>query len=83
MGDSMTNQQLLLKYLEHLETEMAQALKTLIKLQGLARMALELEQLEPLEMLMSEEYQSLTEKEKKAQELAHRLSLMKTELGLD
>ena len=79
----MTNQQLLLKYLEHLETEMGQALKTLIKLQGLARMALDLEQLEPLEMLMAEEYQSVTEKEKKAQELAHRLSVMKTELGLD
>jgi hypothetical protein len=62
---------------------MAQALKTLIKLQGLARLALELDQLEPLEMLMAEEYQSVTEKEKKAQELAHRLSVMKTELGLD
>ena len=79
----MTNQQLLLKYLEHLESEMGQALKTLIKLQGLARMALELEQLEPLELLMEEEYQTVTEKEKKAQELAHRLSVMKTELGLD
>ena len=79
----MTNQQLLLKYLEHLETEMGQALKTLIKLQGLARMALELEQLEPLELLMEKEYQTVTEKEKKAQELAHRLSVMKTELGLD
>ena len=79
----MTNQQLLLKYLEHLETEMGQALKTLIKLQGLARMALELEQLEPLELLMEKEYQTVTEKEKKAQELAHRLSVMKMELGLD
>ena len=79
----MTNQQLLLKYLEHLEGEMGQALKTLIKLQGLARLALELDQLEPLEMLMAEEYQTVTEKEKKAQELAHRLSVMKTELGLD
>jgi hypothetical protein len=46
-------------------------------------LALELDQLEPLEMLMAEEYQSVTEKEKKAQELAHRLSVMKTELGLD
>jgi hypothetical protein len=62
---------------------MGQALKTLIKLQGLARMALELEQLEPLEILMEKEYQTVTEKEKKAQELAHRLSVMKTELGLD
>ena len=79
----MTNQQLLLKYLEHLETEMGQALKTLIKLQGLARMALELDQLEPLELLMEKEYQTVTEKEKKAQELAHRLSVMKMELGLD
>jgi hypothetical protein len=79
----MTNQQLLLKYLEHLETEMGQALKTLIKLQGLARLALELDQLEPLELLMEKEYQTVTEKEKKAQELAHRLSVMKMELGLD
>ena len=79
----MTNQQLLLKYLEHLESEMGQALKTLIKLQGLARMALELDQLEPLELLMEKEYQTVTEKEKKAQELAHRLSVMKMELGLD
>ena len=62
---------------------MGQALKTLIKLQGLARMALELEQLEPLELLMEKEYQTVTEKEKKAQELAHRLSVMKMELGLD
>jgi hypothetical protein len=62
---------------------MGQALKTLIKLQGLARMALELEQLEPLELLMEKEYQTVTEKEKKAQELAHRLSVMKIELGLD
>jgi hypothetical protein len=46
-------------------------------------MALELEQLEPLEILMEKEYQTVTEKEKKAQELAHRLSVMKTELGLD
>jgi hypothetical protein len=79
----VTNQQLLLKYLEHLESEMGQALKTLIKLQGLARMALELDQLEPLELLMEKEYQTVTEKEKKAQELAHRLSVMKMELGLD
>ena len=79
----MTNQQLLLKYLEHLEGEMAQALKTLIKLQGLARMALELEQLEPLEILMAAEYQSVTEKEKKAQVLAQELAKMKSELGLD
>jgi hypothetical protein len=62
---------------------MGQALKTLIKLQGLARMALELDQLEPLELLMEKEYQTVTEKEKKAQELAHRLSVMKMELGLD
>ena len=62
---------------------MGQALKTLIKLQGLARMALELDQLEPLELLMEKEYQTVTEKEKKAQELAHRLSVMKIELGLD
>ena len=79
----MTNQQLLLKYLEHLESEMAQALRTLVKLQGLARLALELERLEPLEMLMAEEYQSVTEKEKKAQELAQELAKMKSELGLD
>ena len=78
----MTNQQLLLKYLEHLEGEMAQALKTLVKLQGLARMALELEVLEPLDMMLDKEYQSVTEKEKKAVELQQRLSLMKTELGL-
>ena len=62
---------------------MGQALKTLIKLQGLARLALELDQLEPLELLMEKEYQTVTEKEKKAQELAHRLSVMKMELGLD
>ena len=79
----MTNQQLLLKYLEHLESEMGQALKTLLRLQGLARLALELDQLEPLELLMEKEYQTVTEKEKKAQELAHRLSVMKMELGLD
>jgi hypothetical protein len=79
----MTNQQLLLKYLEHLESEMGQALKTLLRLQGLARLALELDQLEPLELLMDKEYQTVTEKEKKAQELAHRLSVMKMELGLD
>jgi hypothetical protein len=79
----VTNQQLLLKYLEHLEGEMAQALKTLIKLQGLARMALELEQLEPLEILMEKEYQTVTEKEKKAQALAQELAKMKSELGLD
>ena len=46
---------------------MGQALKTLIKLQGLARLALELDQLEPLELLMEKEYQTVTEKEKKAQ----------------
>ena len=79
----MTNQQLLLRYLEHLESEMGQALKTLLKLQGLARLALELEQLEPLDLMMEKEYQTVTEKEKKAQELAHRLSVMKIELGLD
>lgn len=78
----MTNQQLLLKYLEHLETEMGQALKTLIKLQGLARLALELEQIEPIDMMLDKEYQSITEKEKRAQEIQHRLSLMKQELGL-
>jgi hypothetical protein len=79
----MTNQQLLLKYLEHLESEMGQALKTLLKLQGLARLALELDQLEPLDLMMEKEYQTVTEREKKAQELAHRLSVMKIELGLD
>jgi hypothetical protein len=79
----VTNQQLLLRYLEHLESEMGQALKTLLKLQGLARLALELEQLEPLDLMMEKEYQTVTEKEKKAQELAHRLSVMKIELGLD
>ena len=79
----MTNQQLLLKYLEHLEGEMTQALKTLIKLQGLARVALELEVLEPLDMMLDKEYQTVTEKEKKAQELAQRLAQMKIELGLD
>ncbi len=45
----MTHQQLLLKYLEHLELEVQSAVKTLQKVQGLARMALELDQLEPLE----------------------------------
>ena len=78
----MTNQQLLLKYLEHLETEMGQALKTLIKLQGLARLALELEQVEPIDMMLDKEYTSVTEKEKKAQEIQHRLAIMKQELGL-
>ena len=79
----MTNQQLLLKYLEHLEVEVERALKTLQKVQGLARLALDLEQLEPLEMLMAEEYQTVTEKEKKAQALAQELAKMKSELGLD
>ena len=79
----MTNQQLLLKYLEHLEVEVERALKTLQKVQGLARLALDLEQLEPLEILMAEEYQSVTEKEKKAQALAQELAKMKSELGLD
>jgi hypothetical protein len=79
----MTNQQLLLKYLEHLESEVQRALVTLQKVQGLARLALELEQLEPLEILMAAEYQSVTEKEKKAQVLAQELAKMKSELGLD
>ena len=79
----MTNQQLLLKYLEHLEVEVERALKTLQKVQGLARLALDLEQLEPLEILMAEEYQTVTEKEKKAQALAQELAKMKSELGLD
>jgi hypothetical protein len=79
----MTNQQLLLKYLEHLEVEVERALRTLQKVQGLARLALELEQLEPLEMLMAAEYQTVTEKEKKAQVLAQELAKMKSELGLD
>jgi hypothetical protein len=46
-------------------------------------LALELEQLEPLEILMAAEYQSVTEKEKKAQVLAQELAKMKSELGLD
>ena len=79
----MTNQQLLLKYLEHLEVEVRSAVKTLEKVQGLARLALELDQLEPLDFLLAEEYQTVTEKEKKAQALAQDLAKMKSELGLD
>ena len=79
----MTNQQLLLKYLEHLDMEVQTALKTLQKVQGLARLALELDQLEPLDSLLAAEYQSVTEKEKKAQVLAQELAKMKSELGLD
>ena len=79
----MTNQQLLLKYLEHLEVEVRSAVKTLEKVQGLARLALELDQLEPLDFLLAEEYQTVTEKEKKAQVLAQELAKMKSELGLD
>jgi uncharacterized coiled-coil protein SlyX len=46
-------------------------------------MALQLDQLEPLDFLLAEEYQTVTEKEKKAQVLAQELAKMKTELGLD
>jgi hypothetical protein len=76
----MNQQQVLLKYLQHLLPEVQKSLEVLAQLEELIELAEALETVTPLDSLLSEEYQSVTEKEKKAQWVAERLAQLAREM---
>jgi hypothetical protein len=76
----MTQQQILLKYLQHLQPKVEQAIEVLVQFEELIDLAEALETVAPLDSLLSEEYQVVTEQAKKAEWVAERIAQLKREL---
>ena len=76
----MTQQQILLKYLQHLQPKVEQAIEVLVQFEELIDLVEALETVAPLDSLLSEEYQVVTEQAKKAEWVAERVAQLKREL---
>jgi|DEB0MinimDraft_6_1074348.scaffolds.fasta_scaffold186561_2 hypothetical protein len=77
----MTQQQVLLKYLQHLLPEVQRSLGVLAQVEELIELAEALETVVPLDSLLSEEYQAVTDQTKKAEWVAERIARLAQELG--
>ena len=77
----MTQQQVLLKYLQHLLPEVQRSLGVLAQVEELIELAEALEKVVPLDSLLSEEYQAVTDQTKKAEWVAERIARLAQELG--
>lgn len=76
----MTQQQVLLKYLQHLLPEVQRSLGVLAQVEELIELAEALETVVPLDSLLSEEYQAVTDQTKKAEWVAERIARLAQEL---
>jgi hypothetical protein len=76
----MTQQQVLLKYLQSLRPKVQQAVEVLVQFEELIDLAEALETVAPLDSLMSEEYQIVTDQTKKAEWVAERIAQLVKEL---
>jgi hypothetical protein len=76
----MTQQQVLLKYLQHLLPEVQRSLGVLAQVEELIELAEALETVTPLDSLLSEEYQAVTDQTKKAEWVAERLAQLAREM---
>lgn len=77
----MTQQQVLLKYLQHLLPEVQRSLGVLAQVEELIELAEALETVTPLDSLLGEEYQTVTDQTKKAEWVAERIARLAQELG--
>ena len=76
----MTQQQVLLKYLQHLLPEVQKSVEVLVQVEELIELAEALETVTPLDSLLGEEYQTVTDQTKKAEWVAERIARLAQEL---
>lgn len=76
----MTPQQIILKHLQRLQPKINEAFAALKAVEQLIDLANAVENVTPLDSLLSEEYQVLTDQTKKAEWVAERLAHLTKEL---